>query len=234
MPNLTIEKKTDNRLTLNTRHKYVENDIQFNIAVKEAEASLVTTEQTEIESAPAIGAAVNISESIGNKSATEPVEGYYVQVNTSVADRVAIKEQGWLDGNTIQNAERNTTSYFPVDSAEFSNTESINVVPYVSIGQENVTFSHTDNGVKILASGGGTGSANVAVSASQAGYTKGGTIKEVSLSDRQINNIQQFISGVSLESPSNGNNTFSIEIPNNNLTVTFTFSVDSNGNAIIE
>lgn len=83
--------------------------------------------------------------------------------------------------------------------------------------------------------GGGTASASAAAVTTAAGYV----LNNTQLASATINasnastSESSFISGVTIERPETGTNTFAITVPNGNSTVTFTFNVSASGDVVI-
>lgn len=230
---ITLTKQLDTLLTLSTLGKYVDKNIQFNLGVRSASASLTAAADSTVESTAATSGGTNISGSIGTKTTTEPSSGYFIRVKASGSGSVNIGTTGWIDN--LQSASANATAFYPIDSAVFVANGTNTVTPSASLTGSNVTFSETNNGVSVTATGGGTASASASASATSAGYVEAGNIASATIAaPNNTTTTAKYISGVTIQAPSSGTRSFSITVPNGDSTTTFTFSVDSNGNVVIE
>ena len=231
---ITISKRLGTLLTLSTDDKFVDKDIQFEINAQSAAVAAVSaTADASVESTSGSGSGVNISNVIGTKSTTEPSSGYYVRVKATGSGSYSVTTPGWIDSGA--SASTDETVYFPVDAGAASVSGSNTVTPSASISGSNVTLSNTNNGVSVTATGGGTASASAVATTTAAGYVPNNT----QLGSATINasnastQASSFISGVTIQKPASGNNTFAITVPNGNSTVTFTFKVNANGDVTI-
>lgn len=230
---ITLTKQLNTLLTLSTLNKYVDKDIQFNLGVRSASASLTAAANSAIESTVATSGGTNISGSVGTKTTTEPSSGYFIRVKASGSGNVNIGTTGWIDN--IQSASADETAFYPISEATFSASGTNTVTPSASLTGSNITLSEIDNGISITATGGGTASASVVASAASAGYVESGNIlSETIAAPNNTTTAAKYVSGVTIQTPSSGTRTFSVTVPNGDSTVTFTFSVDSNGNVVIE
>ena len=232
---ITLTKKTGTILTLNQQGKYVSYDGFFNIGVQSGAGSVTVASTDATIESDASGR--NISSIIGTKTSSAPVSGHYLKVNASGTGESTITAAGWLDTGSMGTASANVDLYFPVTDAAATVTGTNTVTPSASISGSNVTLSNTDNGVSITATGGGTASATASAVSSQAGYMDSGeTIGTQTINaSNQTTTANSFISGVTLNAPLSGTNTFAITLPNgSNDTVTLTFTVDATGNWSVE
>ena len=228
--NITIIKKENSLLTLNTANKYIEDDIKFNINVQPAESTLNVSLASNLQQTPAEHSGKNIAEIFGEKTLTEPNAGYFIRLQTANSSNVTLQQGGWLNQDDIPAQTIYETSYYPVSEATFNSSGVLNVTPATQLSQTNVVFSDIDNGIKVTANSQATGTINATFSTTKAGYIEQ---YEEHFNDTQSNSdtVSQFISGVSIPIPSADTKSFSIQLPDGN---TFIFSVDSNGNAFIE
>ena len=234
---ITLTKKTGTLLTLATDDTYVDDDIQFTIGVQSgagaagsasADASVEPTDDSSV-------GGTNVYSAIGTKQSTEPTSGYYIRIGASATGNSQITTPGWLDAGNLQAASATATVFYPVDEAQATLTGTNTVTPSASVTGSNVTLSNTNNGISVTATGGGTARAAVSGSVSSSGFAMSGD----SLGNANIDassattTAQSYISGVTLEAPASGTRSFSVTVPNGNSTVTFTFTVDSNGNVVV-
>lgn len=230
---ITLTKQTGTKVTLNTQHKYVEDNKYFLIDVQSG-AGAVTIASTDA-SIQSDSSSRNISGVIGSKSTSAPASGYYFKVEASGSGSSTITTAGWLNTGSLGTASASQNLYFPVQAALASISGTNTVSPSASVSGSNITLSNTNNGISVTAVGGGTASASASAVCSQAGYAPSGenigtgTIDAAS----QTTSVSSYISGVTLVAPESGTNSFSITVPNGDTTVTFTFVVDSNGNTHI-
>ena len=233
--NITLTKQLDTLLTLSTLGKYVDKNIQFNLGVRSASASLTASADSTVESTAAASGGTNISGSIGTKTTTEPSSGYFIRVKASGSGSVNVGTTGWVGSGDIQSASADATAFYPITSATFSVAGTNTVTPSASLTGSNVTFSEINNGVSITATGGGTASASASASAALAGYVEAGSVASATIAAPvNTTTAAKYISGVTIQKPNSGTRSFSVTVPNGDSTVTFTFSVDSNGNVVIE
>lgn len=134
------------------------------------------------------------------------------------------------------------STYISLKKATVSVSGSTNTVtPSASISSANtVILTTNDNGLAITATGGGSASAAVKVKTNTTGYAPAaasstdyigtGTIT----ADLTTKTATKYVSGVVLTAPTSGSREFSITVPNGaDATITFLFSVDSNGNVTV-
>lgn len=232
---ITLTKQLNTLLTLATIGKYVDKNIQFNLGVQEASASISSSVESEIESTTATSGGSNIAGVIGTKTSTEPTSGYFIRVKATNASSVNVSQSGWLNSGTISNETQNDTEFYPVDAAIFSVNGTNTVTPSAIVTGVNVSLTTVDNGISVTSTGGGTAAASMSAAVSQAGYFPSGTIDSATINAPSNTTTEtKYISGVTIQAPTSGTRTFSVTVPNDNSTVTFTFSVDSAGNVTIE
>lgn len=232
---ITLTKQLNTLLTLATIGKYVDKNIQFNLGVQEASASLSGFVDSEIESTAAVSGGSNISGSIGTKTSIEPTSGYFIRIKSTNANSVNVSQSGWIDSGTISGSTQNNTEFYPVAAAIVSVNGTNTVTPSATVTGTNVSLTTVDNGVSVTSTGGGTAAALVSTAASQAGYLPSGTADSTTINASSNTTTEtKYISGVTIQTPASGTRTFSVTVPNDNSTVTFTFSVDSDGNVTIE
>ena len=234
---ITLTKQTGTLLTLATDDTYVDDDIQFTIGVQSgagaagsasADANVESTDDSSV-------GGTNVYSAIGTKQSTEPTSGYYIRIGASATGNSQITTAGWLDAGSLQAASATATVFYPVDAAQATLTGTNTVTPSASVTGSNVTLSNTNNGISVTATGGGTARAAVSGAVSGSGFALAGD----SLGNANIDassattTAQTYISGVTIEAPASGTRSFSVTVPNGNSTVTFTFTVDSNGNVVI-
>ena len=233
---ITLTKQTGTVLTLSTAEKYVDRAIQFGLEVQSgASAADVAEANAYVESTDDAGSGgVNISGVIGNKTTTEPSSGYFIRVRATASGNSRITTAGWMDAGSLASASDEETMFFPVNAASLGVSGTNTVTPTASIAGSNVTLSNTDNGISMTATGGGTARAAVTGSASAAGYAPAGEFDSENIdAASQTTQAQTYISGVNLTAPTTGTRSFAITVPNGSSTVTFTFTVDSDGNVTI-
>lgn len=230
---ITLTKQTGTVLTLGTERKYVDNDVFFDISVKSG-AGTVTIASTDA-SIESDASGRNISGSVGSKSSSAPSSGYYLKVDASGTGSSAVTAAGWLDAGSIGTASATGSFYFPVDTATASITGTNVLTPSASVSGTNVTLSNTNNGISIVASGGGSASASISATGNQSGYiSSGDSLGTATVSSTsESTTASTFLSGVTLNKPASGVNSFSITVPNGNSMATFTFNVDAEGNVTI-
>lgn len=232
---ITLTKQSGTTLTLSTDHKFVNDNVSFDIDVQTG-AGTITIASTDA-SIESDASGRNISGIIGTKSSSAPSSGYYMKVAASGTGSSAVTTAGWLDVGSIGTASSSGSFYFPITEATAGITGTNTVTPSASVSGTNVTLSNTNNGVSITAIGGGSASASVSATSSTAGYIPAnenigtGTIAATS----QTTSASSYISGVTLVAPATGTNSFSVTVPNgDNDTLTLTFIVDANGNWTLE
>ena len=232
---INLTKQTGTVLTLSTEHKYVNNDVFFNISVQEGAATAtIASTDASIESDLS---GRNISGIIGTKASSVPSTGYYLKVDATGTGSSAVTTAGWVNTGNIGTASATGSFYFPVTEATGVITGTNTVTPSASISGSNVTLSNTNNGISVTSTGGGSASASATCTSSQAGYIPNnqtiGTQTIVGSSQSTI--ATSYISGVTLSTPESGTRSFSVTLPNGNSdTITLTFTVDSTGNWSVE
>lgn len=231
---LTITKGTGTILTLNAGGKYVAANSFFNIDVRQG-VGAVTIASTDA-SVESDASGRNISGVIGQKSSSAPATGYYLKVQASGTGESTITTSGWLDTGSMGTATATSDKYFPVSAAATVVSGTNTVTPSASVAGTNVTLSNTDNGISVTATGGGSAAASVSAVTSQAGYVPANETLDTETigAASQTTSASSFISGVTLTVPASGTRSFSITVPNGDSTVTFTYTVDSDGNVYIE
>lgn len=231
---LTLTKQTGNTLTLNAKGKYVSDDSYFGIEVQSG-AAMATIASTDA-SIEADSSDRNISAALGTKSTSAPVSGYYLKIGASGTGASAITTAGWLAEGTVGTATATNSFYFPVTQASGSTSVVNTLTPSAMLSQSNVTFSNTDNGISVTATGGGSASASGHGYITQPGFLLSGAVTEsVTATDTKNTSASSFISGVTLGIPQSGTNSFAVTLPNgDNDTITLTFVVDTYGNWSVE
>lgn len=228
--NITITKKENSLLSLNTANKYITDDIKFNINVQPAVVEFNTSLASTVQSTSAVNSGKNIAEAIGEKSLSEPNDGYFIRVQTTSSNSIAIQQSGWMEHETIPEQTENETSFYPVNEAAFSKSGSLTIIPTVQLSQSNVQFSDVDNGVQVVAVGGATGTMNATFSTIKSGYAEQHN-EQINSTKTETNAMMKFISGVSLSVPQFGTASFSVHLPDER---TFMFLIDANGTITIE
>lgn len=234
---ITLTKQSGTLLTLATDDTYVDDDIQFTIGVQSgAGAAGSASADADVEPTDdSSSGGINVYSAIGTKQSTEPTSGYYIRIGASASGNSQIATSGWLDAGSLPSASATATLFFPVDAAQASISGTNTVTPSASVAGTNVTLSNTDNGISVTATGGGTARANASGSVTGSGFAAAGD----SLGNANIDapsattTAQTYISGVTIEAPASGTRSFSVTVPNGNSTVTFTYTVDSNGNVTV-
>lgn len=134
-------------------------------------------------------------------------------------------------------AATNTTYYFSMKKAAMKVAGTNTVTPNSSMAGTNATLSDTDNGIKIVATGGGTASVTATATTSTTGYAPASTqLGSATLSaSNTTTTATKYISGVKLIPPSSGTRSFTITVPNGNTTdfIDFVFTVDKDGNVTV-
>jgi len=234
---ITLAKQNGTLLTLPLTGKYADRNVQFTIGAQSAAAAANTAAaDADVESTDSgsVGG-INIYDVIGTKQTSEPSSGYFIRVNATGSGSSKITAAGWLNAGNLETASTSKTVYFPVAAATGSISGSNTVTPSASVTGSNVMLSNTNNGISITATGGGSASASVTSSADTAGYVPTGTISTGTLSATSTTtSASSYISGVTIQKPATGTNSFSVTVPNGDSTVTFTFTVDSEGNVVVE
>ena len=232
--NITITKQSNTVLTLFTENKFVDKNLQFSIDVQEADTTLnIEADSTIVDSVPT-KSGTNIADIIGQKENVEPDDGYYIEVRPSANPTVSMKTAGWIENDSIHTIVSYAPTFYPVSEASIDTLGDGVVTPLASVSGVNAVLSNVDNGIQISATGGGYAEATFSSSVSAAGYVPIGTTNtDISIGQR-VTSASAFISEVSMTTPSSGNRTFSVTVPNGNSNVTFMFSVDSEGNVTIE
>jgi len=232
--NILVTKQTGTKLTLNTNGKYVDNDVAFNIGVRQGIGSVTVASTDATIQSDSTGR--NISSVIGQKTTTAPSSGYYIKVGADGSGECTITTSGWVDVGTLGTASASASFYFPIDAATATVSGINTVTPSASVVGNNVSLSNTDNGISITATGGGTASASVSAVGDNAGYAA----QNVELGTATIAGQQQttsastYISGVTIPVPETGTNTFTVTLPNGaGDTITLIFEVDSEGNSTV-
>lgn len=230
---VTVSKQTGTTIHLPTQDKYIDTDIEFSIEVSEsstAEGTAVT--DVNIDATQGTNG-VNIGEIVDEKSETEP-NGYYIKAVAEGAGNSTVVTPGWIDAGELPVSTAIKTRYFSVAAAE-ANISGTNVlVPNVTIQGTNITLNNEDNGIYISATGGGTSTANVAVTSTAAGYMPSNTtIDTDTIITTETASTGIYLSGVALTLPEEGIRTFTITIPNGDDTVSLAFNVDPQGNITI-
>lgn len=229
---ITLNKQS-NTLTLNAAGKYVEEDKFFNIDIVTGAGS-VTVASTDA-SVQSDESTRNICGVFGTKGSSAPSTGYYVKIEASGVGSSSIVTAGWLNEGSIGTASASATLYYPVAAGAASIVGTNTLTPSASLSGSNVTFSNTNNGVSVTATGGGSASAEISATGSTAGYIPlnttigSGTVNSTS----ETTTSSLYISGVTLTAPATGEKTFSVTVPNGASPVTFVFYVDASGNVTI-
>ena len=234
---ITLAKRIGTLLTLQTERTYVDRDVQFTLNVQSgAGAANTASADASVESTSGTAGGTNISGAIGTKSATEPTSGYYIRINATGSGSSQVTTAGWLDTGAMGTASTNKTVYFPIAEATASFSGTNTVTPTASVSGSNVTLSNTDNGISISATGGGTASATASVVSQTAGYVpSGSTVGSGTVNASSSTTVaSSYISGVNLEAPVSGTRSFSVTVPKGDSTQTVTFTVDSNGNVLVD
>lgn len=232
---ITLTKQTGTVLTLSTEHKYVNDNISFDIDVQSG-AGTVTIASTDASIESDVSGR-NISDVIGAKSGIAPVSGYYLKVAASGTGSSAVTTAGWLEEGSIGTASATGSFYFPIDSATASISGTNVVTPSASISGSHVIFGNKDNGISVTATGGGTASVTATASGNQSGYVESGVSigSNTLVAESLTTTTSTYISGVVLEAPEMGTNKFTISLPDGGSSMlTLTFTVDANGDWTIE
>ena len=233
---ITLTKQENTVLTLPTTRKYVDRNIQFTFDVQGANATLASTASSEVLTDAPVGAGTNIDGAIGTKTTTEPSSGYFIIVQSTGTGTFTVTSPGWINSGEISPASGTEKAYYPVTAAESNVSGTNTVTPSASVSGTNATLGNIDNGISVTATGGGSASASIQANVSTAGYVPVGAIASGTISGNTSTTTNtMFISGVTLNAPSEGTRTFSVTVPNgDNDTLTYTFTVDASGNTTIE
>jgi hypothetical protein len=101
----------------------------------------------------------------------------------------------------------------------------------------NIVLSDTNNGVAVVASASATRTA-VTYNGAVDGYVKATNGATALAADNTgaSNTLTKYIEAVRIPAPSSGTNTFTISVPNGSTDeyISFTFTVDSSGNTLID
>lgn len=128
------------------------------------------------------------------------------------------------------------TIYIPKATAALTKTSGT-ITANAAMTGTNATLSDTNNGIKIVATGGGSASLTATAVANQAGYIH--TDADMGSATFSIANTTttttKYLSGVKLEAPASGTRSFTITVPNGSTTdfIDFVFTVDSSGNVTV-
>ena len=107
-----LDKQLGTTLTLSTDDKFLDKDIELNLSVQSG-AGAVTVASTDAD-VQSDASGRNISSSIGTKSSTQPVSGYYIKLQTSGTGKSTITTAGWLDTGSMGTATATADKYFPI------------------------------------------------------------------------------------------------------------------------
>lgn len=141
--NIELSKKTGTTLTLKTNKKYVDSDVSFDIAVKEATIGDATgAADVDVQSTAGVSG-TNISASIGTKTTTEP-SGYYIRTQATGSGTVAISNGGWVDAGDLGGGNATKVVYFPITAATVTqNKPTINTTTGLVTANTSVTAGYT-------------------------------------------------------------------------------------------
>ena len=210
--------KKSTSLTLPVGRQYVEKPIELTLDVVSGSA---TTPSTAITADPSI--------SVSNTGKITATASASKNITPSVG-------AGWVTNGTAGAVTVSGSSEFQINSAVGSATISGGALPSSAAGSSNVVASATDtynSGVSLSIT-----SERTAVSAvtkvTSAGFAAQNN-NFASASDSAESATHNFyVQGVTLTVPSAGaSRQFDITVPNGNSTITFHFTVDSNGNTTI-
>ena len=230
---ILLTKQLNTTLAIEAKNKYVDRDVEFILSVQSGvSAANTASADVDVQS----GGTGTISGVIGSKTTAQPSSGYYIKLQAEGSGSSKILTSGWVNSGALAAASTTATKYFPIQAATGSVSGTNTVTPSASVSGTNVVLSNTNNGIAVIATGGGTAAASVNATSSQAGYMPAGT----AIDSKTINAASQsttavsYISGVTIPVPASGTNVFTVTLPNGEGdTITMDFEVDSNGNSNI-
>ena len=229
---ITLNKKSNTILTLNTEGKYIDRNLQFNLNAREADVTMNSSSVISVDNASPENQGINIYNSVGAKSLTEPADGYFIKLNNTNEKSITVNTAGWIENGNTQTTQ--TTEYYPINEASFNKNCQVTIVPTATVRGENVTLVDNNTGVYVVLTGGGEATAVANFSSSEAGYIDRKALGSAQAETENTTTFVQFLSGVTLTTPETDRRSFSVTVPNGNSTVNFMFSVDANGNVLVE
>lgn len=162
-------------------------------------------------------------------TASIPTDGY---ITSGTANSTA---SGVVTAKT--SARDSSVYYIAIPEAEIDLVSTGTVTPSISLTTSNMTISETDNGISLVAVGGGETSVTVVSEVTQSGYVSSGTpLTSGNFTSSTTTSTIKYISGVKLEAPASGTRSFTITVPNGSTSdfIDFVFTVDSSGNVFID
>jgi len=230
---IVLAKQTGTVLTLATEGKYVSDNVYFTISVPSGAATVAvsSTDANAVDDSNLN----NIYDIIGSKSTSAPASGYYFLIDASGAGSSSVTTAGWFETGSLGSASGSTVFYFPIQAATATTNGSNVVTPSASVSGTNALLSNVNNGISVTATGGGTATATINTTVSQAGYAPSGPFASgTANASSTTTTASSYLAGVTIPAPASGDNEFSITVPNDVYDpIMLTFSVDSNGNSEI-
>lgn len=161
----------------------------------------ITIESTDDSSK----AGINISSALGTAVSSEPTSGYYLRIKADGSGSSKVTTAGWFPTGALTASSTSTTKFYPVTAAAGSVSGSNTVTPTVNLTTDsanNVSLSTTDNGIAVVATGGGTASAGAVAAITTAGYTPTNNSFATATIDASINttSVTRYITGVNVPS----------------------------------
>lgn len=152
---LTISKRDNTKVTINTTNTFVDKDIELTLNVRhgavEPKSAVVSSGLSPTDNS---NGGINIYSEMGAGVATEPTTGYFIAVNTTGTTQNTVSTAGWMPQGDLASISTSNITYYPIDEGEVTVTggglvASTGNTSLVSSGLFNGTDYDTTNKIDI-------------------------------------------------------------------------------------
>lgn len=116
---LTISKRDNTKVTINTTNTFVDKDIELTLNVRhgavEPKSAVVSSGLSPTDNS---NGGINIYPEMGTGVASEPTTGYFIAVNTTGTTQNTVSTAGWMPQGDLASISTSNTTYYPIDEGE--------------------------------------------------------------------------------------------------------------------
>ena len=201
---------------LDTENKFLDKKISIAVTTPPAKGGAGDTGTATLAVGTTGGTnASNVHGILTSVSARPTASGtYYLEFGVSGGGNSSITQAGWIDTGTLVGSTSSATKFYTLTKAVMGITKNPSLSATAALtNASGVTFTDTNNGIAVQATGSATASGSITASISTAGYAPSGMTATGSISLNSSTSVTKYISGVTF--PADKSPTFTVTAGSN-------------------